>query len=391
MNRSLCGPRQGPRRSNRSTTHGGVEVHVDDLAQIAGPWGVVLWDPRASEHLIVVDPVGVQPVYWSRTSTGEFVVASWLDRLLDQPGVDNTIDYEGVLIDSVPGLFGEDVAHRTRFSAVERIPWGRALRVRRDGTTTLEQYWDPRSLPGPDPSLTLADAAELLRERIDAAVRRLIGDEVHVGGHVSGGLDCTSVTCRGNQVLAESGRSLVAGYSWAPDDGELPRFEDDERVLLDDVATRESMTIRKVQPDESGDWYFDLDPDRYPQTTHFRERFVLPQARKDGVRIMLAGWGGDELASFNGRAVAGDLVRHGKLARRVAADHAADRSDCTRKNGAHTPGTLVRRHRLRRHTGPHPRPASSSRGTRATHRQFADRRDPAIGITACRRHAQDTC
>ena len=36
-----------------------------------------------------------------------------------------------------------------------------------------EKYWFPDQLPGPDESLTLDDCAELLRERIDAAVRRL--------------------------------------------------------------------------------------------------------------------------------------------------------------------------------------------------------------------------
>lgn len=284
---------------------------VEDLADVTGPWAVVLWEPRSAEHLIVTDPIGVQPLVWTRTRTGGFVVSSWLDRLLDRPDVDDALDYEGVLFDNTHGLFGDQIRHRTRFAAVSRVPGGRAVRVRRDGSTTLEQYWDPRTLPGPDRSLTLADAADLLRERIDRAVRRLVPVDIPVGGHVSGGLDCTAVTCRANLVLAESGRSLVAGYSWAPDERAVPRFDGDERSLLDEVAAQESLPIRTVYPDESGDWFFDLDRDRYPQTTHVRERFVLPQARADGVRVMLSGWGGDELASFNGRAVLRSLARRG--------------------------------------------------------------------------------
>ena len=177
----------------------------------------------------------------------------------------------------------------------------------------LEQYWDPRNLPGPDRSLTLDDAADLLRERIDTAVRRLTPTDTPSGAHVSGGLDCTSVACRANQVLGESGGSLVAGYSWAPDERDVPRFDGDERSLIDDVAAQESLAIRMVTQDESGDWFFELDRDRYPQTTHASERFVLPQARADGVRVMLSGWGGDELASFNGRNVLRHLTRRGRL------------------------------------------------------------------------------
>lgn len=285
---------------------------LDDVARVSGPWAVVLWEPRSAEHLIVSDPVGVQPLFWARTRTGGFAVSSWLDRLLERPDVDESLDYEGVLLGATAGLFGEDTLHRTPFAAVSRVPWGRAVRVRRDGSASLVQYWDPRTLPGPDSSLTLTDAAELLRARIDTAVRRLAPTDTPVGGHVSGGLDCTAVTCRANQVLAESGRALVAGYSWAPDERAVPRFEGDERALLDEVAAQESLPIRTVHPDESGDWFFDLDRDRYPPTSHVRERFVLPQARADGVRVMLSGWGGDELASFNGRAVLRSLARRGR-------------------------------------------------------------------------------
>jgi asparagine synthase (glutamine-hydrolysing) len=144
-------------------------------------------------------------------------------------------------------------------------------------------------------------------------VRRLVPDDTAVGGHVSGGLDCTAVTCRGNQVLAESGRSLVAGYSWAPDERVVPRCEGDERTLLDDVAAQESLAVRRVLRDESGDWFAELDRDRYPPTTHNQERFVLAQAKADGVGVMLSGWGGDELASFNGRAVLHHLARQGNV------------------------------------------------------------------------------
>lgn len=284
-----------------------------DLADVTGPWAVVLWDPRSAEYSMVVDPVGVQPLYWARTSTGGFVVSSWLQRLLERPDVDDSLDYEGVLFDSIAGLHGEAISQRTRFAAVSRVPWGTAVRVRGDGSVRVERYWDPRALPGPDQSLTLDDGTELLRERIDAAVRRLTPTDTPVGAHVSGGLDCTAIACRSNQVLAESGHSLTAGYSWAPDEREVPRFVGDERTLLDDVAAQEQLAIRTVYPDESGDWFMELDRDRYPQNTHNFERFVLPRARADGTRIMLSGWGGDELSSFNGRGVLQHLARRGKV------------------------------------------------------------------------------
>jgi asparagine synthase (glutamine-hydrolysing) len=290
-------------------------AHLADLGQVGGPWGVVLWDPSARAHVVAVDPVGVQPLFWARTADGRVAVASWLAQLVDRPDVDDALDPEGILLDEGQGIFGEPVLHRTRFRAVQRIPWGRALVVRPDGATSLRQHWDPRARSGPDPTLSPEDCAELLAERVDAAIRRLLpADDAAVGAHVSGGLDCTAVACRANQLLRHEGRrGLVAGYSWAPHPDEVPRFAGDERSLLDAVAAAEGIEVRTVRLDGSGDWFLGLDHDRYAQSTHVYERFVLPQARADGVQVLLSGWGGDELASFNGRAVTRSLVRRGRL------------------------------------------------------------------------------
>ncbi len=311
-----------------------------DLAAVSGPWAVLLWCPRTRTHVLAVDPLGVQPLCWARTADGRVAAASWLAALVDRPDVDDTVDAEGVLLDASNQLWSTEVAHRTRFVAVERVPWGMVTRIAADGSARRERYWDPAALPGPDASLSLSDCAELLRERLDASIARLmVGPAIGAadpaapdpaapgiglggtgagaapaifGAHVSGGLDCTSVACRSHALLGEAGSGLRAIYSWTPDEREVPRFPGDERGLLDDVSAQLGLPMWNVYGDESGDWFRLRDPHRYPESTHVRERFVLPRAQADGVRVMMSGWGGDELASFNGRGVPTWLVRHGR-------------------------------------------------------------------------------
>ena len=194
---------------------------LSDLERIAGPWAVALWQPSSEQFLIVTDPIGVQPLFWARTSDRHVAMSSSLDLLLQEPGVDDSIDYEGVPLDSIPGVFDPSVLHRTRFATVSRVP-GRAVIVRRDQRIRVHQIRDPRELCDPDTSLTLADCADLLRDRIDAAARSVVDIGGPIGGHISGGLDCTSISCRVNQLLAESGRSMIAGYSWAPSETDTP-------------------------------------------------------------------------------------------------------------------------------------------------------------------------
>ncbi len=292
------------------------EGGLSKLARVSGPWAVVAWDRSAQEHLLITDPIGIQPLFWGRTRRGQIVASSLLSALVDEADVDDALDYEGILIDQSHDLVkGRATAHRTSFASISKVPGGHALRVRHDGSTRLEEYWNPATLPGPDNAMSLRDCSDLLRNSIESAVRRHTAQNLTVGAHVSGGLDCTSVACLAQLVLAESGKHLVAGYSWAPSDEVVPRFPGDERQLLDDVESHAGIPIRTIGPEDSADWFWRLDPVRYPNTDHGRESHVLYQARRDGVRILLSGWGGDEFASFNGRTVIQNLIRRGRLPR----------------------------------------------------------------------------
>lgn len=287
---------------------------VPALARVAGPWAVVLRDQPTGDVVVACDPVGVQPLFWACTRGGSIVVSSWLASLAQRDDVDDALDYDGVVMSEAHGCHGPESLAYTRFKAIRKVPWGRALRIRPDRTLTTTQYWFPEDLPGPDTSLSLDDCAALLRERIDTAVRRLTATDVPVASHVSGGLDCSAIACRADEVLREGGYAgLVAGYSWSPSVEHVPRFEGDERSILDAISAARGFPIRLLHPDESGDWWILRDPNVYPQSTHVRERWTLPQAAADGVRVLLSGWGGDELASFNGRQVLPMLIRQGRF------------------------------------------------------------------------------
>lgn len=286
-------------------------ANLADMATMGGPWGVVLWDP-AGAHVVMGDPVGVQPLFCARTSSGRVAVASHLTALVDRSDIDDTLDEEGTLLDLL-SVTTPDVAHLTPFTAVRRVPWGCALVVDASGTWRQVRYWEPAELGGPDHSLTPDDCAELLRERIDAAVARLLPtDGQGVGAHVSGGLDCTTVACRANQLLVDRGSKLVAGYSWSPDVERVPRRSHDERDILDEVVAQEGFAVRTIGYGDAGRWFDDLDPCRYPASNHGAESHLLPDARNDGVTTLLSGWGGDELASFNGSTATSHLLRTGR-------------------------------------------------------------------------------
>lgn len=294
-----------------------------DLRDITGPWAAVLWQPRTRTHFVVTDPLGVQPVFWTIGPDGRCYVSSWLDRLLDHSPVSPSVDYEAVLLDAGDGLMVDRHAHRTRFVGVSRVLWGRAVQFDANGVVRTVQYWDRGELPEPDESLGLDDSAELFAAQIDQAIRRVTSQGEGFGAHVSGGLDCTTVAIRANQILRESGDRIRMGYSWSPPEQMHARVPGDERALLDHVTAQEGIGIRRIADDGRGHWFWSRDINRYPQSTHALERLVLPTAKADGVHVLLSGWGGDEIASFNGRRVLDTLLRRRHFG--VAAQQASQR------------------------------------------------------------------
>ena len=289
---------------------------LSGVTSVTGPWGVVLWDPGAAEFVVAVDSLGIQPLFWARTAAGGVVVSASLAAVTDEPGVDDSLDVEGVLITSLFMLQAPSVAERTSFASIRRIPAGHAARIGLHGRVRVVRYWDPWTLPETDESMSLAQCVGLLRDRIDTAISRAIGDSVAVGAHVSGGLHSTAVACRAHQQLRQAGRGgLIAGYSWSPTDALVPRLRDDERDRIDAAARADGFPVRYRDAGESDGGFSTLDPDRYPWTIVTDETTVMVKAASDGVQVMLNGFGGDEAASFKGNQVRAQRARRGQFDR----------------------------------------------------------------------------
>jgi len=146
----------------------------DLLERLSGIFAFVLWDARTGDWLIARDPIGVCPLYTGRDERGHLLVASEMKALVDTC---RTLD------DFPPG-------HYLTARMAEPAPYYRPAWRAYDAVAE-----------GPD------DPA-LLKEALEAAVRRQLMCDVPYGVLVSGGLDS----------------SLIAAITtkWAPD-----RVEDD--------------------------------------------------------------------------------------------------------------------------------------------------------------------
>jgi asparagine synthase (glutamine-hydrolysing) len=177
------------------------EEHGDELVnRLNGMFAFALWDERRRRLLLARDRMGEKPLYFTQLRDGTFLFASELKALLTHPRVERRLDLlalrKYLQYEFVP-------APCTILEGIFKLPPAHRLIVE-GGRWRMERYWQLPD-PGAPRPISLAEAAEELRERLREAVRiRLIAD-VPLGILLSGGIDSSTVAALACQ---EAGRRV---------------------------------------------------------------------------------------------------------------------------------------------------------------------------------------
>ncbi len=275
--------------------------------RLSGSYAFALWDGRRGTLLLARDHMGQRPLTYSRSGPS-LVFATDYRAVLAHPSVRREVDEEAVVARM---LRAHHVGlERTPWAGVRKLPPGSAMVVEPGGVPRTTTHWRPAPRPAPARSRP-EEQAEALRETLAVAVGDAVRSVHPVASHLSGGLDSTTVAVLAARALAAQERSLELALSWspAPDDG----VGRDEQARIAEVVG--GLGVPCV--------YLELSPDAArrnrerelalePNETRLAEDVLLARARERGARVVLSGWGGDELASFNARGYLAMLLRTGR-------------------------------------------------------------------------------
>ncbi len=178
---------------------------IDCLRKLNGIFAFALYDEALKRVLLVRDPLGVKPLFYSiKGST--FIFGSEIKTLLAHPQVRPTINES-----SLTELFALGPAVKpgsSIFKEIKEVPPAYFMLVTPQGITEKE-YW---TLKAEQNTETLDEAAEHLHSLLrDAIERQLVGD-VPLCTFLSGGLDSSAISAIAAMEFKKKGK-LLTTYS----------------------------------------------------------------------------------------------------------------------------------------------------------------------------------
>ncbi|MEL7469565.1 MAG: asparagine synthase-related protein [Pseudomonadota bacterium] len=285
------------------------------VADLQGDFAIAHW--TGSELLLIRDHLGVRPLQYV-IKPGQFCAFASLPQALLQTGL-----AERVLDAEVLRTFPVAVCapgERTYFQQIRSVLAGHALRVTKVGMSRTRRYW---RLPlgrlmsaRTDPD----EIAEELRRFFDQAVRRRLPDTGPVAGHVSAGLDSSSVAVFAARALAVKARPFVGvGYHELADASGVKAIDELDRAACLEGA-EPNLSIHGVTAAAPIEHLTTLDPDTLLTfSPKDLEEQALSIAARHGAQVMLSGWGGDEVVTWRSHGNLAELFWSGQWGALISA------------------------------------------------------------------------
>jgi asparagine synthase (glutamine-hydrolysing) len=239
---------------------------------------------RARRVFLARDHVGIKPLYYGFTRSGDLVFASELKGLLAHPDVTRDLDPQALEDYLALGYVPEPKSiyrHVYKLSPGCWLSWAAG-----EARPTPRQYWDlPFSL---DNALTEEEACTQLRGLLDRSVASQMVSDVPLGAFLSGGVDSSAVVASMSRTASEPVRTCSIGF-------DHDAF--DETGHAREVATR--LHTRHFEERVSGDDSSLLDALAAVYDEPFADSSALPTYRvcelaRRHVTVALSGDGGDE-------------------------------------------------------------------------------------------------
>jgi asparagine synthase (glutamine-hydrolysing) len=268
---------------------------------LRGMFAFALWDSRKQKLLLGRDRFGKKPLYYYHK--GETLVfGSEIKALLEHPAVPHDSAFDSPEMLALYLSYGYIPAPFTAFKQIKMLPPASTLSFEH-GEISIKRYWDLPAISNEEKNLSLAEAAEKVRETLREAVRlRMIAD-VPLGAFLSGGLDSSLIVALMQEMSSQAVKTFSIGFAGDESFDESSYAEQVAQYLK---TEHHAFRLEPQAMDllEKLVWHHDqpfADSSAIPT-------FLVSQLTRKHVTVALTGDGGDELFAGYERFYAAALV-----------------------------------------------------------------------------------
>lgn len=278
---------------------------------LLGDFVFAVWDTHSQSLFAARDPIGIRWFYYC-AGQRRFAFASDLAGLIELMDDAPLIDPRSLDEFISPYTTNYPVKH-TFYKNIVKLQPGQALLIE-DTRIKTWYYWQAKEI---QPTSKLKDPREgieilhsLLRESVNCRAKTVD----RLGCHLSGGLDSSAITALAVATNRLSGRPDPLAFSWSPPFETIHRVAYDERDYIQRIAEHLNIPVSYCQVRPEIDFLHETsDPAILPINTLRWEHNVMESACNQNVRILLSGWGGDELAFSRGIGYPSGLLKQGRF------------------------------------------------------------------------------
>ena len=255
-----------------------------------GDFGIGLWDCNKQQLILARDRAGVKPVYYT-FADGRFIFSSEIKALLKYPGLNKQIDsnslyhYLTYLVVPPPQTLLKNIYKLEAASSLTLIP-------SQGHQPKVEKYWLP--LPQVEHNRSFESFDEELASLFSSSVKKRLMADVPVGVLFSGGVDSTLNLCSfGELITPERVKTFTVGMD------DAGNFHDDSAIAREMAARFGShhYEVRISQSDliKAAEKLAHLQDEPVSDPVAVPLYFVTKLAKEQGVTVLQAGEGADEL------------------------------------------------------------------------------------------------
>ncbi len=260
------------------------------LSRLNGIFSIAIWDAQKDALFLARDALGVKPLYVA-TSVGGIIFGSEIKGLLElipnEREVDSVSVHRYLSFLWCPG-------NGTPLKNVKKVLPGEAMWFRQ-GSIERRWFWYHLPIFRASPlTLSINAAIKGTVDHLRQAVYRQMGADVPVGAFLSGGLDSSAIVTFAREVDPNIHCFTMESVGWK------------EEGMVDDlpyacrVAKHLGLTLEVVRTDSKcvaedlQDMVIKLD-EPLADPAALNSLYICQLARKQGIKVLLSGTGGDDI------------------------------------------------------------------------------------------------